>query len=117
MRSMRIAPVFAALVFSMSAFPLRAQDSSPSTPQAPPMAMTQSCEHHQAMVAALASIEKLVAETNASKDVANLQNALDQIGSQVTKMQENMNKCSGMMDKMKKMKSMPPAGTGGPEHH
>jgi hypothetical protein len=117
MKSMSIATVFAAFVFSMPLSHLLAQDNPPPTPQAPRMAMMQSCEHHPAMAAALASIEKLVAETNASKDVSKLQSALDQIGSQVTKMQENMNKCSGMMDKMKKMKSMPPAGTGGPEHH
>ncbi|MCM3880535.1 MAG: hypothetical protein ND807_10550 [Vicinamibacterales bacterium] len=109
MRTVRIATAIAAVVFVTPLTLLQAQSST-----------AQSCEHHQAMTAALATIETLVADTKTSKDVAALHAALDQIGSQVTKMQESDKKCSGMMEKMmpmmEKMKSMPQKDAGEHQH-
>lgn len=103
MKSMRIAAVFAVLVLGMPLLPLLAQNSAATaTPQASHAGMmVPSCEHHQAMTEALASIDKLVADNKGSKDVATLQGVLKQIGSQVTTMQDGMKKCAGMMDMMK----------------
>ena len=68
------------------------------------------------MTAAMTSIEKLVADTKTSKDIVALHAALDQIGSQVTKMQESQKKCSAMMEMMEKMKSMPQKGAAEHQH-
>jgi len=106
MTTPRFALVFAALVLSMP-FRLLAQDTTPPATSTPPAyAMMQTCEHHQAMEAALARIAKLAADTKSSKDVTRLQNALNEVAAEVKKIQDNGTKCSAMMDKMGMMEKM-----------
>jgi hypothetical protein len=95
MRTVRIATAIAAFVLVTPFTLLRAQSGA-----------APSCEHHQAMAAALTTVQKIVADAKTSNDVAALHAALDQIGSQVTKMQESDKKCSGMMEMMQKMTPM-----------
>jgi hypothetical protein len=120
MNRRRIATAGVILALAMPWISLRAQGSASPAAPAPPAGMAgmtmSSCEHHQAMEAALATIEKLVADTKTSKDVAALQAALDQIGSQVTKMQESKKKCVGMMEMMQKMQSNAPSGNEQHQH-
>jgi uncharacterized protein (DUF1501 family) len=98
----RFALVLATLVLGLPLGPVFAQDTaSPATSTAPAHAMMQSCEHHQAMEAALARVAKLAADTKSSKDVTKLQNALNEVAAEVKTIQENGTKCSAMMDKMK----------------
>ena len=107
MTSPRFAFVLATLALAMPLRPLLAQDAAPSaTPTPPAHAMMQSCEHHQAMEAALARMAKLAADTKSSKDVTKLQNALNDVAAEVKKIQENGTKCSAMMDKMGMMEKM-----------
>jgi hypothetical protein len=111
MTSPRFALVLATLVLGMSLRPLLAQDATAAATSNPPAhAMMQSCEHHQAMEAALARVAKLAADTKSSKDVTKLQNALNQVGVEVKKMQEDGMKCSAMMEMMDKMQSSPNGG-------
>jgi len=120
MTSPRFAFVLATLVLGMPLRPLLAQDTAPPATSTPPAhAMMQSCEHHQAMEAALARMAKLAADTKSSKDVTKLQNALNDVAAEVKKIQENGTKCSammGMMDKMNTMKSPAEGGDGGQSH-
>ena len=101
--------VAAGVIFALAipVISLHAQSSASPAPAAPAGMMMSSCEHHQAMTAALASMEKLVVDTKSSKDITALHAALEQIGLQVTKIQESQKKCAGMMEMMEKMKSMP----------
>ena len=71
------------------------------------------------MEAALARMAKLAADTKSSKDVTKLQNALNDVATEVKKIQENGTKCSammGMMDKMNNMKSPAEGGDAGQSH-
>jgi|KBSSwiStaDraftv2_1062776.scaffolds.fasta_scaffold69706_4 hypothetical protein len=77
----------------------------------------QSCEHHQAMEAALARMAKLAADTKSSKDVTKLQNALNDVAAEVKKIQENGAKCSAMMGMMDKMNNMPAEGGDAGQSH
>lgn len=118
MNTGRIVTAGVILALAMPWISLRAQGSaSPAAPAAEAGMMMSSCEHHQAMEAALTTIEKLVADTKTSKDVAALHTTLDQIGSEVTKMQESKKKCTGMMEMMQKMGKMKSNSPSGDEQH
>jgi len=118
MTSPRFAFVLATLVLGMPLRPLLAQDTAPPATSTPPAhAMMQSCEHHQAMEAALARMAKLAADTKSSKDVTKLQNALNDVAAEVKKIQENGTKCSAMMGMMDKMNNMPAEGGDAGQSH
>jgi hypothetical protein len=117
MTSPRFALALATLVLGMPLRPILAQDIAPPATSTPPAhAMVRSCEHHQAMEAGLARMAKLAADTKSSRDVTKLQNALNEVATEVKKIQENGTKCSAMMDKMDKMKSPVEGGVAGQPH-
>jgi uncharacterized membrane protein YccC len=109
MRNITITAVFATLIFGMPLLPLLAQDTMKheSTPPAGHqmtmggmMGMMEECQKNcDTMAAARADLAKSIADARTSNDVATLRGALDQVQAGLTKMEEKMKDCHGMMHK------------------